>query len=101
VVECALKAVILVGGGRPWGHVLGALSVQATQLAALPNGPTARYAPRLTANHSLYETTTRWRETLRYRSAGTVSAPTAAEWVDEAQAVYESTVVAMRLDGVA
>lgn len=54
----------------------------------------------MTHGHSLYDTASGWRETLRYREAGAVPPAIAASWLVEAQAVYESTVVPMRLDGV-
>lgn len=100
VVECALKSIILVAGGAPWGHDINALSRDALRLAALPGTGSARYIPRMTAGHSFYDTRSGWKETLRYRAAGAVSAADAVAWIAEAQAVYESTIVQMRLDGV-
>lgn len=102
VVECSLKSVILVGGGDvPLIHRLHELSRKALELAAIPGGRTSRYTPRLTAGHPLYDSANGWRETLRYRPEGTVTSSVAASWLAEAQAVYESTIVPMRLDGVA
>jgi hypothetical protein len=105
VVECALKSLVLVEQGvavsavKPFRHDLNRLSVRALQLAALPSSKTARYVPRQTAGHSLYDPKHGWSETLRYRPPG-VPPTTAQAWVAEAQGVFESTVLPMRLDGV-
>jgi HEPN domain-containing protein len=101
VVECALKSLIVVGAGTPWGHDLNALGQEALRLAALPGARSAKYIPRMNPTHSLYDAASGWRETLRYREPGAVAAADAAAWLAEAQAVYESTIVPMRLDGVA
>lgn len=101
VVECTLKSVILVGTGTPWGHDLNGLGREALKFAALPGAKSARYIPQMTPGHSLYDPTGGWRETLRYREPGVVAPSDAASWVVEAQSVYESAVVRMRLDGVA
>jgi HEPN domain-containing protein len=100
VVECALKSIILVAGGQPWGHDLNALGRETLRLAALPGARTARYDPQMTPGHSLYNTHAGWRETLRYREEGAVSLADARSWFAEAQAVYQGTIVPMRLDGV-
>lgn len=100
VVECALKSIVLVAGGAPWGHDLNALSQNALRLAALPGSRSVRYVPRMTQGHCFYDCTSRWKATLRYRAAGAVTPAQAGSWVAEAQAVYESTIVPMRLDGV-
>jgi hypothetical protein len=100
VIECALKSLILVEGGEPWGHDINTLSGDALRLAALPGARSAKYVPRMRAGHSIYDGTSGWRETLRYRATGAVTLEVACSWVAEAQAVYESTIVPMRLDGV-
>ncbi len=100
VVECALKSIVSIEGGNAWGHDLNELSQDALRLAALSGSRTARYVPRMTPRHSLYDAVVGWRETIRYREPGAVTAADATSWVGEAQAVYESTVVPMRIDGV-
>lgn len=100
VVECSLKSLVLLEGGTPWGHDLNALSRDALRLAALPGARTARYIPRMTPGHTLYDPQGGWRETIRYRAPGCVDRATAASWVGEAQAIFESTIVPMQLDGV-
>jgi hypothetical protein len=100
VVECALKSLILVASGQPWGHDLNALGSEALRLAALPGPRSGRYVPRMTPGHSLYDAASGWKETLRYREPGVVTQAAAASWMAEAQAVYESTIIPMRLDGV-
>jgi len=108
VVESSLKSLLLVELGvtageseaRKLKHQLGTLSGRVLRLAALPSARTARYVPKQTAGHSLYDPTNGWRETLRYRAPGAVTAQTAQDWLTEAQAVFESTILSMRLDGV-
>ncbi|MGQ0665195.1 MAG: HEPN domain-containing protein [Pseudomonadota bacterium] len=72
VVECALKSLVIVEGRQAWGHDLNALSRKALRLAALPGARTARYVPRMNESHSLYDATSGWRETLRYREPGAI-----------------------------
>jgi hypothetical protein len=101
VVECALKSIsILETGSTEKTHDLNALGRDALGLAALPGARSARYVPRMTPGHSLYNAASGWRETLRYREPGAVRPADATSWLAEAQAVYESTIVPMRLDGV-
>lgn len=100
VVECALKCIVLLAGGHPWGHDLNALGRDALRLAALPGARSARYIPRMTSGHSFYDAVSGWKETLRYREPGVVTVVDATSWLGEAQAVYESTIAPMRLDGV-
>jgi len=112
VVECALKCLVILehnvnvgldqagAQARRLGHDLNALSQEALRLAALPGARTARYVPRMTPDHSIYDAGRGWRETLRYREPGAVAPAVADVWIAEAQAVFESTVVPMRIDGV-
>jgi hypothetical protein len=108
VVESSLKSLILVELGQTHGdteahklkHLLGKLSGRVLQLAALPSSKTARYLPKQVAGHSLYDQAHGWRETLRYRAPGAVPSQKAQDWLNEAQQVFESTILRMRLDGV-
>jgi len=112
VVECALKCLVILDRpssasvdsagrqARDFRHDLNRLSQEALRLAALPGAITARYAPRMTPGHSIYDRVLGWRETIRYREPGAIPSADADAWVTEAQAVYESTVIRMRLDGV-
>jgi hypothetical protein len=107
VVESSLKSLVLVEDGLPAGttrafktHNINNLSSKALHLAALPSARTAKYIPRQTAGHSLYDPVNGWSETLRYRAPGAITPQTAQDWVREAQAVFESTILPMRLDGV-
>jgi len=112
VVECALKCLVILdrlssvsvdAAGkqvRKFSHDLNALSQEALRLASLPGARTARYVPRMTPGHSIYDAGRGWRETLRYREPGAVARVDADAWVAEAQAVFESTIVPMRIDGV-
>jgi len=107
VVESSLKSLVLLDQGLPAGstrlfrtHDINDLSARVLQLAALPSARTARYIPKQAAGHSLYDPNIGWRETLRYRAPGGTLPQTAKDWLSEAQAVFESTILPMRLDGV-
>jgi hypothetical protein len=105
VVECCLKSLVLFESHkRTWnahtGHDLRFLSSEALRLAALPSSKTAKYAPRITPGHSLYDNTIGWHEYIRYHASGSIAATEAKAWLSEAEAVYTSVVTEMRLDGV-
>ncbi len=103
VVECALKSLVLVeaGNARGFGHQLANLSKHTLLLAAQAGARTSRYKPRINPSPSICDgQPDGWHETLRYRQIGAVTAATAAAWVGEAEAIYVSTVVPMRIDGL-
>jgi hypothetical protein len=100
VIECCVKALILVEGRPPWGHDLRLLGGDALRLAAVPGARTARYAPWHNAGHVVYHNTTGWHPDLRYRPEGTLAAALVQQWIDEAEYVYSRTIVPMTLDGV-
>lgn len=66
----------------------------------MSSAKTAKYAPFQNAQHSIYDPESGWRETLRYREQGFISAETAQIWIVEANFVFQKTVACMRLDGV-
>jgi hypothetical protein len=103
VVECALKSLVLVesGNARAFGHQLTNLSQHVLHLAAQAGARTARYKPKINPSPSICDGRPNgWYETLRYREVGAVTATTAAAWVGEAEAIFTSTVVPMRIDGL-
>lgn len=106
VVECCFKSLVLFEIHREtWsrvkkGHDLRFLSSEALRLAALPSSKTARYIPRMTPGHPLYDHSIGWHEYIRYHAPGSIAATDAREWLLEAEAVYASTVAEMRLNGV-
>lgn len=105
VVECCLKAVVLVEYGAPtWdgrtGHDLRFLSANALRFASIASAKTAKYAPFGNAGHPIYDPNVGWRHTLRYREQGAVPVATAQTWIAEANFVFQKTVAPMRLDGV-
>jgi hypothetical protein len=101
VVECCLKTLVLVASGAvAQVHSLNDLTSEALRLAALPGSRTVRYAPRQTPGHALYDRAHGWRPALRYRPPGHIAPAVAAAWLAEAELVYVSTIVTMRLDGV-
>lgn len=95
-----------VDAGRTMGHKeaiksrhdLGKLSIEALRLAGIPGAAVVKYTSCLAASSALQKD--KWRETIRYCAAGTISLPQASLWLDDAKAVYLGTVGEMRRDGV-
>jgi HEPN domain-containing protein len=101
IVECVLKTVIVLERGNAfYHHDLTRLSQSAIRLAAMPSARTAKYAIKPTPGHSLYDRSTGWRETLRYRRAAYVSPKDAADWLAEARILFAAAIIPMQLDGV-
>ena len=104
-VECALKTLIQVEAGNvapvmQWKHRLNDLSVEALRLAATATSKTAKYisAPAVTTlNYG--SPPAGWVEYLRYFPAGTIPAPTAEQWVTEAERLYTELIGELRKDG--
>jgi hypothetical protein len=104
-VECALKTLIHVESGNAdsvmqWKHHLNSLSGEALQLAAHPSGRTAKYIsnPKLTTlNYG--NPPAGWVEFLRYFPVGTIPAPTAEQWVQEAERLYVEIIGELKKDG--
>lgn len=101
VVECCLKTLVLVEAGTiAKKHGLNGLTSEALRLAALPGSKTARYVPKQTPGHAIYDRASGWAPDLRYRPAGHLAHAAAVTWIAEAELVYDSTIVPMKLDGV-
>ena len=105
VIECSLKSLILVENGAPLPgkqhHRLEKLNLDwdTLRFSLAMASRTARYAPAITTGHPVYDTTIGWKETIRYRPRGHVSATVAASWLDEAKQVFGKTVAQMILNG--
>jgi hypothetical protein len=106
VVECVLKTYILIGNSPSpllrsnRHHRLNELSQAALLFASMPNGRTAKYPLAMTPRHTIYDTQTGWRETIRYRASNTITAQQAQDWLTEAQTMYTSAIPQMKLDGL-
>ncbi|MBI4610663.1 MAG: hypothetical protein HY726_16835 [Candidatus Rokubacteria bacterium] len=101
VVECCLKTLVLFQAGAVAAiHDLNSLTSEALKLAALPGSKTARYVPSQTPGHPLYHPANGWAPGLRYRPPGHVAQAEVVAWIAEAELVYNSTIVPMKLDGV-
>jgi len=101
VVECSLKTLIIFQTRKAIrGHKLNDLSKRALELAKLPTSKTARFNKVISGKLSIGDPVTGWKETLRYHASGSISSVEANAWVDEAVAVYQSTVAQMKLDGI-
>jgi len=98
-VECALKAVIDLGGGRPqaYGHDLIALSGTALDLAVLLCPGLRRYrSDRIPAIDVAAAT---WNPSLRYSRTGSLTHAQANQLVDAAREAFEGLVIPLILDG--
>ena len=101
VVECSLKTLIILQTRKAIkGHKLNELSNRVLELAKLPTSKTARYNKVISSNLSISDPVKGWKETLRYQASGSISPAEAEVWVNEAMAIYQSTVAQMKLDGV-
>ena len=101
VIECSLKTLIILQTKRSiGGHELDKLSRNVLELARLPTSKTARYNRVISSKLSIRDPVKGWKPILRYRAEGSLSPAEAEIWVNEAVAVYQSTVAQMKLDGV-
>ena len=101
VVECSLKTLIILQTKKSIkSHKLNDLSKKALDLAKLPTSKTARYNKTISGKLSIRDPVNGWKETMRYCASGSLSPAEANAWVDEAVAVYQSTVAQMKLDGI-
>lgn len=103
VVECAIKALILLEHGWARGHELNQLSNRAQQFAALSGARSARYVAgvmRISSGGGIMNPSTGWCPSLRYWPPNRISRQRATNWLSDAQAIYAQTIVPMRLDGV-
>jgi len=101
VVECTFKTMIqLEIGNVKHIHDLSGLSTNVLYLAKTPGIRTARYAPKEPLSETLCSFINGWKVTMRYQPDGSVPPANAQEWLSEAETVYNSIIVPMRLDGV-
>lgn len=100
VVECALKTLLQADGASTRGHDLGALSRQATVLAAGGSPHTARYLPKPSPAIVYAAPPAGWKETMRYRAPGDLNQAQSLQWVNEAERIYDQSVRQMWKDGV-
>jgi len=100
VVECCLKTILLLETKTTWGHHLTNLTTEISRLYSIAGTKTAKYASAPAVKQLPASPVIQWNPDMRYRSAGSVSPAAAAIWVHDAKAVYDATIVEMRLDGV-
>ena len=99
VVECSLKSIWQLETGQAgWGHGIAAMSQHVAMAATVAGAKTARYIDAATRN--LPSTAiAQWDPDMRYRSP-TMASGDAQAWCNIADAVYQTTVAQMWLDGV-
>ena len=100
IVECCLKTFAQLEGKRVpiREHDLNILSNDALRLAALPSTKTAKYAAALFHPIRLLGLGG-WTVNIRYKAEGSISSITATEWLQDAQNLYNHSIVPMKLDG--
>jgi HEPN domain-containing protein len=102
-VECALKTLVQVEERSTRlvrGHNLNNLSTQALGLAAQATNKTARYLTNPALTTLRYDNPPAgWKEYLRYYPVGTVPAPTAEQWVEEAERLYVEIIGELKKNG--
>jgi hypothetical protein len=81
-------------------HNLNNLSTEALGLAAQPTNKTARYLTNPGLTTLRYDNPPAgWKEYLRYYPVGTVPAPIAERWVDEAERLYIEIIGELKKNG--
>ncbi len=98
VVECSLKSLLQAEGVHERGHRLTDLAQRVSQVCTVAGAATARYVTQAVLGIPT-AAIAGWIETMRYHSPSKAAA-NAQTWVDEAEVVYQDTVVRMVLDGV-
>jgi hypothetical protein len=102
-VECALKTLVQVEERSTRlvkGHNLNDLSTEALGLAAQATNKTARYLTNPGLTTLRYDNPPAgWKEYLRYYPVGTVPAPIAEQWVDEAERLYIEIIGELKKNG--
>jgi len=102
VVECSLKAVILAGGGSrgTWGggrgHDLTALQLLA---ATVFSGRSAKYMQAIGVAQTIVGATG-WNVSQRYFASGHIGEAVAEAFLNDAEAMYQATVIEMKKDGL-
>jgi hypothetical protein len=101
VVECCLKTLLQLETGRILAeHRLKTLGGEVAKLNSVFGAKTAKYASTPALQQLSNSPIQSWGPVIRYRSPGFVAAADSTNWVNDAKAVYHSTIVQMRLDGV-
>jgi len=102
-VECALKTLVQVeerSARLIKDHNLNDLKDAALRLAAQPTNRTARYLTNPALTTLRYDNPPRgWKEYLRYYPTGTIPAPTAEQWVEEAERLYIEIIGELKKNG--
>ncbi len=100
VVECSLKLLLVQSAKltpKSLGHDLLALSGDALRLAVLIAPFVGRYA--VPASADLEDMAEHWSPEIRYAPTGHIRREAAEKWLRAAEAMYESLVVTITLDG--
>lgn len=101
IVECCLKSLIQCENRQlSKDHWSSSLYSTAMRLCSQSNSKTAKYVSRPEIRDLLQCQITNWQTHLRYKPEGTLSQTDAQKWRDEARAVFTSSIIQMRLDGV-
>jgi len=101
VVECSLKSLIQFETGVALkDHNFNKLQKNVIRLSAQANSKTAKYASSKPIRDLLKSKVIRWSVKIRYSSSGKITSTDSNSWFKEANDVFISTILEMRLDGV-
>jgi len=101
IVECSLKSLIQFETGQvSKDHEFDKIHKNMMRLCAQTNSKTAKYASSRTVRDLLKSNIRNWLPGIRYSSEGSVSPEESQKWVTEANEIFISTIIEMRLDRV-
>jgi hypothetical protein len=101
IVECSLKALIQFETGQGIkDHKFDRIHKNITRLCAQANSKTAKYVSSPAVQNLLNCNIRNWTPDMRYYSEGNISPTDTQMWINEANEIYVSTILAMKLDRV-
>jgi hypothetical protein len=101
IVECSLKALIQFETGQvSKDHEFNKIHKNMMRLCAQANSKTAKYVSSQAVQNLLKCDIMNWRPGMRYLSEGNVTPADSQKWVSEANDIFVSTILAMKLDRV-
>jgi hypothetical protein len=101
IVECSLKALIQFETGQvSKDHEFDIIHKKMIRLCAQANSKTAKYVSSPAIQNLLKCNIVNWKPGMRYSSEGNVSPADSQKWVTEANEIFVSTIIEMKLDRV-
>jgi len=101
IVECSLKSLIQFETGQvSKDHEFDKIHKNMMRLCAQANSKTAKYASSRAVRDLLKSDIMKWVPGIRYSSEGNISPEDSKKWITEANEIFISTILEMRLDRV-